>query len=274
MTAQWFGTVPAVVLGGVGTLVVIAAWAWLFPELRHAGELTAIRSDELQAPTAIQPPGKDQASNPHAESLARLRPHAVECPLSFRHQGSRIARTLLPSRRKSDHRAPRISRRPDDVHHDGVYRRGEPADAGPSGHADRRRRFRHLHRRGRCHSGHGTLRQLSHRAGPRHVAQRLFHLRGLSGDACSLAHGARGYLFFRRLLPGSYRDPRSGANRQRHSRVSEVFDCRRHRDVHRVRGTAQRQSRGCESGNVRQPGKFRQSRSSTGLRRVWRSCWF
>ena len=45
VTAQWFGTVPAVVLGGIGTLVVIAVWAWLFPELRHAGELTSIRSD-------------------------------------------------------------------------------------------------------------------------------------------------------------------------------------------------------------------------------------
>jgi len=41
VTAQWFGTVPAVVLGGIGTLVVIAVWAWLFPELRNAGELTA-----------------------------------------------------------------------------------------------------------------------------------------------------------------------------------------------------------------------------------------
>ena len=50
VTAQWFGTVPAVVLGGIGTLLVIALWAWLFPELRHAGELTAIRSQELRAP--------------------------------------------------------------------------------------------------------------------------------------------------------------------------------------------------------------------------------
>ena len=39
ITAQWFGTVPAVVLGGVGTLVVVALWSWWFPELRHAGEL-------------------------------------------------------------------------------------------------------------------------------------------------------------------------------------------------------------------------------------------
>jgi MFS family permease len=40
LTAQWFGTVPAVVLGGVGTLLVIATWAWLFPELRKADQLT------------------------------------------------------------------------------------------------------------------------------------------------------------------------------------------------------------------------------------------
>src|SRR5713226_7362647 len=39
-TAQWFGTVPAVVLGGIGTLVVIGIWAWVFPELRKADQLT------------------------------------------------------------------------------------------------------------------------------------------------------------------------------------------------------------------------------------------
>lgn len=48
VTAQWFGTVPAVVLGGVGTLVVIAVWAWLFPELRRAGELTDIKPPQLE----------------------------------------------------------------------------------------------------------------------------------------------------------------------------------------------------------------------------------
>jgi MFS family permease len=40
ITAQWLGTVPAVVIGGVGTLAVIGLWAWLFPELRKADELT------------------------------------------------------------------------------------------------------------------------------------------------------------------------------------------------------------------------------------------
>jgi len=40
ITAQWLGTVPAVVIGGIGTLVVIGLWAWMFPELRRADELT------------------------------------------------------------------------------------------------------------------------------------------------------------------------------------------------------------------------------------------
>jgi MFS family permease len=34
VTAQLLGVVPAVVLGGVGTLVVVALWAWRFPKLR------------------------------------------------------------------------------------------------------------------------------------------------------------------------------------------------------------------------------------------------
>lgn len=42
LTAHWFGTVPAVILGGVGTLAVVALWAWLFPELRDADRLTPI----------------------------------------------------------------------------------------------------------------------------------------------------------------------------------------------------------------------------------------
>ena len=33
VTAHWLGTVPAVVLGGVGTLVVTGVWIKLFPTL-------------------------------------------------------------------------------------------------------------------------------------------------------------------------------------------------------------------------------------------------
>lgn len=39
LTAQWFGTVPAVVIGGIGTLVVTAIWAWRFPELRKVEQV-------------------------------------------------------------------------------------------------------------------------------------------------------------------------------------------------------------------------------------------
>ncbi|HEY1242668.1 MAG TPA: MFS transporter [Bryobacteraceae bacterium] len=38
ITAQWFGTVAAVVIGGIGTIVVVALWAKIFPELRTAPE--------------------------------------------------------------------------------------------------------------------------------------------------------------------------------------------------------------------------------------------
>ena len=41
ITAQWFGAVPAVLLGGAGTLLVVGLWAWMFPELRKADMLSA-----------------------------------------------------------------------------------------------------------------------------------------------------------------------------------------------------------------------------------------
>jgi MFS family permease len=41
-TATLFGTVPSVVLGGIGTLLVVAAWAWIFPPLRRVDRLSEI----------------------------------------------------------------------------------------------------------------------------------------------------------------------------------------------------------------------------------------
>ncbi len=41
LTAQWWGAVRATVVGGVGALAVAGVWAWLFPRLRRADELTA-----------------------------------------------------------------------------------------------------------------------------------------------------------------------------------------------------------------------------------------
>ncbi|MGB9428951.1 MAG: MFS transporter [Gammaproteobacteria bacterium] len=39
VTAAWFGTVPAVLIGGIGTLVVVALWMWWFPALRQRQRL-------------------------------------------------------------------------------------------------------------------------------------------------------------------------------------------------------------------------------------------
>ena len=44
LTAQWFGAVPAVILGGIGTLLITALWAWNFPELRRVEKLSSLRT--------------------------------------------------------------------------------------------------------------------------------------------------------------------------------------------------------------------------------------
>ena len=63
LTAHWFGTVPAVVLGGVGTLVVIGIWAWAFPELRNADQIDRLSRTcpiFLESPSS---PNVDACSN-------------------------------------------------------------------------------------------------------------------------------------------------------------------------------------------------------------------
>ena len=47
ITADWFGTVPAVVLGGAGALLITILWAWRFPELRKAEPPTVLEMAEL-----------------------------------------------------------------------------------------------------------------------------------------------------------------------------------------------------------------------------------
>jgi MFS family permease len=44
LTAQWLGTLPAVVLGGIGTIIVTAIWAWRFPELRKVEQIHSLPS--------------------------------------------------------------------------------------------------------------------------------------------------------------------------------------------------------------------------------------
>lgn len=45
VTARWWGTVPAVVIGGLGTLGIVALWAYWFPELRKVDRLTELKAD-------------------------------------------------------------------------------------------------------------------------------------------------------------------------------------------------------------------------------------
>jgi hypothetical protein len=42
LTAAWFGTVPAVVMGGLGTLLVVAGWMKLFPPLRRVNTFSEV----------------------------------------------------------------------------------------------------------------------------------------------------------------------------------------------------------------------------------------
>lgn len=43
--AAWFGTVPAAVMGGAATLVVVAGWAWGFRPLRQVDRFSDVESD-------------------------------------------------------------------------------------------------------------------------------------------------------------------------------------------------------------------------------------
>jgi MFS family permease len=54
LTAQWWGAVRATMFGGLGALGVAGVWAVLFPDLRHANELSA---------EALRPPaGEEQTA--------------------------------------------------------------------------------------------------------------------------------------------------------------------------------------------------------------------
>ena len=45
ITASWWGAVPAVIVGGVGTLLVVGLWMWWFPPLRKVDRLMDVAVD-------------------------------------------------------------------------------------------------------------------------------------------------------------------------------------------------------------------------------------
>ena len=52
ITAHWFGTVPAVVMGGIGTLVVTGVWIKLFPTLANRDRMHVPVEEPAQKTTA------------------------------------------------------------------------------------------------------------------------------------------------------------------------------------------------------------------------------
>jgi MFS family permease len=46
LMAQWLGTVPSVVVGGIGTLAVVALWAWRFPKLAGVDRIEDVHPEK------------------------------------------------------------------------------------------------------------------------------------------------------------------------------------------------------------------------------------
>jgi MFS family permease len=76
VTAALFGAVPAVIIGGAGTCVVVAVWALLFPELRKLEDLTGAG---LQT-TLEQDPVSLSRSSPAPDTAAAWNPPVVPPP--------------------------------------------------------------------------------------------------------------------------------------------------------------------------------------------------
>src|SRR5439155_2902239 len=60
ITAAWFGTVPSVVIGGIGTLLVVALCMRLFPELARVDALDAAHESISGAPGDGEQPAKQR----------------------------------------------------------------------------------------------------------------------------------------------------------------------------------------------------------------------
>ncbi|HXX93184.1 MAG TPA: MFS transporter [Planctomycetota bacterium] len=68
VTAHWWGTTPAIVVGGIGTCVVVALWTALFPDLRRADRFEPASTGTPGTPPdpsiPAAPPAAEGASSP------------------------------------------------------------------------------------------------------------------------------------------------------------------------------------------------------------------
>jgi MFS family permease len=75
VTAAWFGTIPAVLVGGAATIVVAGLWSWLFPSLRtlqrFPGQVERVDATAVEPATItsadIEPAAPDVATQPAAD---------------------------------------------------------------------------------------------------------------------------------------------------------------------------------------------------------------
>ena len=87
LTASWFGTVPAVLIGGIGTLAVVALWIRLFPELARADrigpaeESSAPRPDRERSRLVGMSPASPRIGTVPLEPVAEGRRQAEELQL-------------------------------------------------------------------------------------------------------------------------------------------------------------------------------------------------
>jgi MFS family permease len=58
--AEWLGTVPSVVFGGVGTLAVVLLWAWQFPSLGRVDRLEDVKPER---PVPNNPPSQEDVDD-------------------------------------------------------------------------------------------------------------------------------------------------------------------------------------------------------------------
>ena len=109
--AAFVGVVPSVVLGGIGTIVVIALWALLFPALRRADRFEGIAPAKPPAPAhppTWPAPTRRRSMLKHAFPARRLR----RCPTSGpRRPGARRGTTRCRRHRYCrDSKTARLSR--------------------------------------------------------------------------------------------------------------------------------------------------------------------
>ena len=168
-----------------------------------------------------------------------------------------------PDRRRIE-RADRAQGRPRHLPHHGLHHVRQPGDPREGRHGSWRGVRRHLPRRGALDRHHGALRQLPHRACPRHGAQRLFRLHHGARARRQLAARAWRRVPLRRAVPVDLGHADTRMADQRHTAQSQARHCRRHRPVPRADRLAECRPRG---GGRDHPGQARRPHASEGAAR-------